>query len=92
MARKGSAAVSSVLRPAPTTNMLPHNPPKDRLTPESQRSRLPIARIARPVMNVTLKPKRRRIQPDIVSGQTKYAPNYEEESPAAREAVMFRVD
>jgi hypothetical protein len=44
----GSAAVSRVLRPAPTTNMLPQKPPKDLLTPLGQKSRHPTARTARP--------------------------------------------
>jgi len=59
----GSAAVSRVERPAPTTcwsamdtlsiqgkhtNMLPQNPPKDFFTPLGQKRRHPTARVARP--------------------------------------------
>lgn len=67
----GSAAVSSVDSPIPTTNMDPQNPPKLFLTPDGQKSRQPTARTARPVMNVMRKPYRRRIQPEIVNGQRK---------------------
>ena len=66
MERKGSAAVSRVERPAPTTNMLPENPPKDFFRPEGQKSRHPIAKTARPAMKVTRKPNLRRIQPEMV--------------------------
>jgi hypothetical protein len=70
----GSAAVSRVDSPIPTTNMLPQNPPKDFFTPEGQNRRHPTARTDRPVMNVNLKPNRLRIHPDSVGGQMKYAP------------------
>lgn len=42
MARKLSAPVSRVERPAPTTNMLPQKPPKEALTPLGQKRRQPI--------------------------------------------------
>ena len=48
--RKGSAAVSKVERPAPTTNMLPQNPPNDRFSPLGQKRRLPTASTASPVL------------------------------------------
>lgn len=41
-------------------------------------------------MKVTLKPKRRRIHPEIVRGQRKYAPKYAAERPEASLAVMLR--
>lgn len=42
-------------------------------------------------MNVTLKPKRRRIHPEMVNGHRKYAPKYAADSPDALLAVMFSV-
>jgi hypothetical protein len=54
MDRNGSAAVSRVLNPAPTTNMEPQNPPKDFLTPLGQKRRQPTARTERPVIKVVL--------------------------------------
>jgi hypothetical protein len=83
----GSAAVSSVDKPAPTTNMLPQKPPKDRLTPDGQKRRHPTVRTERPtqlaleihssrleyepVINVTRNPYFLKIQPEIVNGQMK---------------------
>jgi hypothetical protein len=41
-------------------------------------------------MNVTLKPKRRRIHPEMVNGQMKYAPKYAADSPVASAGVMSK--
>jgi hypothetical protein len=71
MARNGSAAVSRVDSPAPTMNIEPQKPPKDFLIPEGQNIRQPTANTARPVTNVSRKPNRRRIHPEIVRGQRK---------------------
>lgn len=68
IARKGSAAVSRVESPEPTTNMLPQKPPNEALTPLGHIRRHPTARTARPVMNVTRNPNLRRIHPEMVGG------------------------
>jgi hypothetical protein len=72
--RNGSAAVSRVDNPAPTTNIDPQKPPKDFFKPDGQNKRQPTTRTESPVTKVIRKPNRRRIHPDIVSGQRKYAP------------------
>jgi hypothetical protein len=51
--------------------MLPQKPPKERRRPDGQKSRQPTAKMASPVMKVTRKPARRRIQPEMVGGQMK---------------------
>lgn len=55
-ATHGSAAVSKVDRPIPTTNIEPQKPPKLSLMADGQKSRQPTARTARPSMKVTRKP------------------------------------
>ena len=42
-----------------------------------------------PVMNVTRKPNRRRIHPETVRGQRKYAPKYAADKPDDILAVML---
>lgn len=71
MARNGSAAVSRVAKPAPTTNMLPQKPPNERPSTEGQKRRQPTASTARPAMKVTRKPQRRSTKPETVGGQMK---------------------
>lgn len=66
--RAPNAAVSSVARPDPTTNMLPQKPPNERWTPDGQNSRQPTANTARPAMKVTRKPYRRSTRPKTVGG------------------------
>lgn len=60
----GSAAVSRVERPAPTTNMLPQNPPNDLFRPLGQKRRHPTASTARPDQESQCQPSFRHIAPD----------------------------
>jgi hypothetical protein len=76
-----SAAVSNVLNPAPTTNILPQNPPKLCFTPLGQNSKHPTHNTHRPQTKVIRKPYLRSIQPEMVSGHKKYAPKQAAERP-----------
>jgi hypothetical protein len=90
MQTHGSAAVSNVLNPAPTTNMLPQKPPKLCFTPLGQNNRHPTHSVQSPHMNVTLNPQRFRIYPEMVKGQRKYAPKYALARPADSAFVILR--
>lgn len=52
----GSAAISNVLNPAPTTNILPQKPPKLCFTPLGQNSKHPTHKTHKPETNVIRKP------------------------------------